>query len=440
MAAICQSRMRFVSAEPVPNVEREKLANHVSASERSERRRARSGRAVRIPVRRSAFVGPCVSSRSATSAAEPPFGTTRCTRTTQPSRTNATSTVRGAGFGTVTRAGAATAPRDVAADSRSTASKPANASRRTTSKIRIGRSRFATRSEMPANAGADYRRGRADALSSRAESGDARATAPPPATQALGHAGRRARGGRPGAVAAVAIHRSVVSHRGVPRRRPHARGRAAARREGDAHEDDAPPRHARDYLAYAGHLSREPDPRDRASARSAWRGRRLRRRGRAPGGVRGRAAVVRDRSFSRCSGGPSCGSRSGARGSPGTGLTAYADLVNGPESSVWRSHTAGGTFVPARTWLGADGASGDAAAAQPRPPLPRCIRTGVACGYRAVDGLREKRRRPGVGAARADGDSATSTAASSTTCRARHCPAATPPRRRACCPASTTSS
>jgi hypothetical protein len=37
--------------------------------------------------------------------------------------------------------------------------------------------------------------------------------------------------------------------------------------------------------------------------------------------------------------------------------------VCGPASSVWRSHTAGGTFVPARTWLGADGASGDAAAA-----------------------------------------------------------------------------
>ena len=45
------------------------------------------------------------------------------------------------------------------------------------------------------------------------------------------------------------------------------------------------------------------------------------------------------------------------------GLSAHAGLVNGPESSVWRSHTAGGTFVPARTWLGADAASGDAAAA-----------------------------------------------------------------------------
>jgi hypothetical protein len=45
------------------------------------------------------------------------------------------------------------------------------------------------------------------------------------------------------------------------------------------------------------------------------------------------------------------------------GLSAHAGLVNGPQSSIWRSHTAGGTFVPARTWLGADGASGDDAAA-----------------------------------------------------------------------------
>jgi hypothetical protein len=45
------------------------------------------------------------------------------------------------------------------------------------------------------------------------------------------------------------------------------------------------------------------------------------------------------------------------------GLTAHAGLVNGPESSVWRSHTAGTTFVSARSWLGAEGASGDAAAA-----------------------------------------------------------------------------
>ena len=44
-------------------------------------------------------------------------------------------------------------------------------------------------------------------------------------------------------------------------------------------------------------------------------------------------------------------------------LAAKAGLINGPSSSVWRAHTSGGTFVPARSWLGATGASGDAAAA-----------------------------------------------------------------------------
>ena len=43
-------------------------------------------------------------------------------------------------------------------------------------------------------------------------------------------------------------------------------------------------------------------------------------------------------------------------------LVAMAGLVNAPSSSVWRSHTAGGRFVTARWWLGADGASGEAAA------------------------------------------------------------------------------
>jgi hypothetical protein len=43
------------------------------------------------------------------------------------------------------------------------------------------------------------------------------------------------------------------------------------------------------------------------------------------------------------------------------GLAAHAGLVNAPPSSVWRAHTAGGTFVPARTWLGTDGTTGGAA-------------------------------------------------------------------------------
>jgi hypothetical protein len=45
------------------------------------------------------------------------------------------------------------------------------------------------------------------------------------------------------------------------------------------------------------------------------------------------------------------------------GLAAHAGLVNGPSSSAWRPHLSGGTFVPARTWLGADASSGDGALA-----------------------------------------------------------------------------
>jgi hypothetical protein len=45
------------------------------------------------------------------------------------------------------------------------------------------------------------------------------------------------------------------------------------------------------------------------------------------------------------------------------GLAAHAGLINGPSSSAWRANTAGGTFVPARAWLGRDPAGGDAGAA-----------------------------------------------------------------------------
>ena len=44
------------------------------------------------------------------------------------------------------------------------------------------------------------------------------------------------------------------------------------------------------------------------------------------------------------------------------GLAAHAGLVSAPSASAWRSHTAGATFVPARSWLGSDGAGGDVAA------------------------------------------------------------------------------
>jgi hypothetical protein len=43
-------------------------------------------------------------------------------------------------------------------------------------------------------------------------------------------------------------------------------------------------------------------------------------------------------------------------------IAAEAELVHNPESSMWRRHTGGGKFVPARAWLGASGADGDRAA------------------------------------------------------------------------------
>jgi hypothetical protein len=43
-------------------------------------------------------------------------------------------------------------------------------------------------------------------------------------------------------------------------------------------------------------------------------------------------------------------------------LASRAALVHGPSSSAWRRNTSGATFVPARTWLGAEGAAGDEAA------------------------------------------------------------------------------
>jgi hypothetical protein len=42
-------------------------------------------------------------------------------------------------------------------------------------------------------------------------------------------------------------------------------------------------------------------------------------------------------------------------------LSAKAGLVHTPAGSVWRKRTGGSKFVPARTWLGADGAEDDAA-------------------------------------------------------------------------------
>ena len=84
------------------------------------------------------------------------------------------------------------------------------------------------------------------------------------------------------------------------------------------------------------------------------------------------------------------------------GLAAHAGLVSAPSSSVWRSHTAGGTFVPARTWLGCRRRLGRCRRREPRPQLPRRLRAGIPRGHRAMDGLRAERRRPWIGGTRAE--------------------------------------
>ena len=136
VVATWESRVCFVAGAPDSRKEREKLASQISPSARTERMRAPCRIAVRIPWRRSSRVGPWTSSRSAWASGAIPSGTTRSTRVSLPLRTNATSTVTGAGFAAFTRAAAA-ALGGAADGSRSTASKPANASTRATSEIRI---------------------------------------------------------------------------------------------------------------------------------------------------------------------------------------------------------------------------------------------------------------------------------------------------------------
>ncbi len=347
--------MRLVSAEPAASVEREKLANQVSAPTRSERSRARSGSAVRIPLRRSTLVGPCVSSRSANSAAAAPFGTTRSTLTTQPFLMNATSTVSGAGFGTVGRAGTETAARDVADGSMSTARKPANANRRTTSRIRIGTisirrlaqdacmaTRTLTLRELNRATLARQlllRRHRLSVTQAVERVAGLQAQWPPSPYIGLWS---RLDGFTPGQLVSGVARRRVVK---------------ATLMRTTLHLVSAG-----DYLAYAG-IYRE--------RRIAELQRQLAALGEdadfATDGER-LAAFAAERPRTRPEllaslGRPRLRIEERAPYLVWYGLAAYAGLVNGPSSSTWRGNTAGGTFVPARTWLGANPAAGAGAAA-----------------------------------------------------------------------------
>ena len=438
VAAICQRRMRFVSAEPEPSVEREKLANQVSASARSERSRARSGIAVRIP--RVAL--PSSAPASAHGARPPPAGplAERLARPGRPSRSARRRPRRSRAPASAT----ATAHRlsrrrhvETTTGSRSTASRPANARTRTTSRTRIGRYGFAVRSEMPAKPRCHYRRGDADAQPAGAESRHARATAPAPPAPDLGHEGDRADGRAAGSVAALAVPRAVDAGRRLPTGRPRASDPAEAGREGDAHADDAPPRHGARLPRVRGDLPCEPDPSAPAPARGARRGRRLRRRRRAPRGVRRREAALATRAARAAR----------AAEAPDRGPKAVARLVRalgarrpGERPGVVRlALPHGGRHVRAGADVARRGRRLGGRASPPRPALPRRLRAGVAGGRRKVDGHGAERRRPRVCGPPPAGDSATSSAATSSTSLARRCRRRRRPLPLASCRASTTS-
>ena len=389
VAAICQRRMRFVSAEPDPSVEREKLANHVSASARSERSRARSGSAVRIPLRRSALVGPCVSSRSANSAAEAPFGTTRCD-----SDDPAVPDERD-----LDRLGCRLRDRDARRQRRrrratsTTARGRPRASPRTRARgrragSRIGLSWFAASHENACKRGADYRRARAYPHPPGAESRDARAPAPASAAPAVGDAGRRARRGAPGAVAALAVHRPVVAPRRV--RAGTSSCRAVARRRVVKATLMRTTLHlvsAADYLAYAGiYRERRIGELQRQLAALGEEadfeadGERL-----AAFAAEAAADTTRAPRAARSAEAPHRGASAVAR--PGTGSPRTPVSSTARRRRPGARNTAGGTFVPARN-LARRGrpASGAAAAAHLVRRYLAAFGPASRAGHRAVDG------------------------------------------------------
>ncbi|TML21070.1 MAG: winged helix DNA-binding domain-containing protein [Actinobacteria bacterium] len=169
---------------------------------------------------------------------------------------------------------------------------------------------------------------------SRAEPRAPRAPAPPTTAAPQRASCDRTRGCAAGAVAALPVHRSLVAARRVSARAADARGRGASRRQVDVDARDAPPRQLRRLPRIRRALHSGASRTHRARARESTRRRRSRR-----AHARARTTHLRKPS-----------------------LAARAPLVHTPAGSVWRKRTGGSRYVPASTWLGADGRDGGAAA------------------------------------------------------------------------------
>ena len=223
--------------------------------------------------------------------------------------------------------------------------------------------------------------------------------------------------GTPGAVAAVAVHRAVVAPRRLPRRDDsRARYRETTRRQGDAHAQHAPPRERARLPRVRGifrerrigelqrqlsALGKEADFEAEGERLAALAAEHL-ARARSCSRARPAEAEIEDR----------------------RPWFVWSAPRRTPASSTGRRPPSGvrtrprATFVPARTWLGADGAAGDAGGAHLVRRYLAAFGPATRADIAQWTGLPLEPPAHGARAARTADASGTSPVATSTTCHA----------------------
>ena len=139
-------------------------------------------------------------------------------------------------------------------------------------------------------------------------------------------------------MAAVAVHRALVSSRGISARAARTLRLAQDRREGDADAHDAPPRQLGRLPRIRRALQRAAHCRAPAATRRARRGGRLRGGRRAPRSAAAERPRTRPELLAAL-GRPKLQIEDRRPWLVWYGLAAHAGLVNGPSSSTWRAHT-----------------------------------------------------------------------------------------------------